>query len=60
MNRGTRTGDLKVLRETEMPAALVEIGFLSNWGECQQLLDEEYQNLLARKIADGIFEELSL
>ena len=41
-----------------MPAVLVEMGFLSNASECQKLLDEEYQEELAQKIAEGILQEL--
>lgn len=52
--RGTRTADFRVLRKTDMPAILVELGYLSNRGECGSLTDKEYQELLADKIVEGI------
>lgn len=54
--RGTKTEDFRVLRKTTMPAALVEIGYLSNARECRNLTDEDYQQKLAQKIAEGIIK----
>lgn len=47
-----------VLQNTQMPAVLVEMGFLSNYSERQELLNDEYQEILSQKIADGIMQEL--
>lgn len=58
VNRGTRTADFRVLMKTEMPAALVEIGFLSNRAEREKLLEEEYQELLAERLAKGILQTM--
>lgn len=55
-NRGTKTADYRVLRKTDMPAVLVELGYLSNGEECGKLADKEYQKLLARKIAEAVLE----
>lgn len=52
--RGTRTANFRVLTKTDMPAVLVEIGYLSNQGERAKLTDESYQKLLAEKLAEGI------
>ncbi|MCI8585430.1 MAG: N-acetylmuramoyl-L-alanine amidase [Lachnospiraceae bacterium] len=52
--RGTRTANFRVLTKTDMPAVLVEIGYLSNQGERGKLTDESYQELLAGRLADGI------
>lgn len=42
-----------------MPAALVEVGFLSDAGERTLLQTEEYQEKLAEGIAQGIIEYLN-
>lgn len=52
--RGTRTANFRVLTRTDMPAVLVEIGYLSNRDECAKLTEESYQKLLAEKLAAGI------
>lgn len=57
-DRGIKTADYVVIKETDMPAALVEVGFLSDSGERQLLQQEEYQKKLAEGIAAGILEYL--
>lgn len=54
--RGTRTADFRVLRKTEMPAVLVELGYLSSREERNLLTQEDYQELLAGRLAEGIME----
>ncbi|NCB62850.1 MAG: hypothetical protein EOM52_04430, partial [Clostridia bacterium] len=44
---GVQDEDLAVLRETAMPAALAEVGFMSNPDECERLTDPDYQAVLA-------------
>lgn len=44
----------QVLMGTQMPAALIEMGFLSNEEETLLLQDSSYQTLLAQGIAAGI------
>lgn len=53
-NRGLKTADYRVLRKTDMPAVLIELGYMSNPEECKKLTDEDYQELLAERIAAGI------
>ena len=43
-----------VLRETAIPAVLIEVGFLTNTDERGKLLSPEYQELLVEAIASGI------
>lgn len=46
--------NLVVLRETKMPAVLVETGFLSNSAEEKLLFTEDYQNKIVNGIIKGI------
>lgn len=48
------TGDLYILRQTKVPAVIIECGFLSNPEEEVLLMDEAYQNKLADAICLGI------
>lgn len=45
---------LVVIRETDMPACLVETGFLSNAAERELLVKPEYQQRIAEGIVSGI------
>jgi len=51
---GEARPDLAVLRTAEMPAALVECGFMSTPEELSLLGDAAYQALLAQGIAEGV------
>ncbi len=53
-NRGVKEMSFAVIRETTMPAVLLELGFMSNWAELSKLITDSYQNLLAHSVADGI------
>ena len=57
-DRGERSADFVVLRETDMSAALVEMGYMSSPGELARLLDASYQDKLAQGIAEGIAQYL--
>jgi len=56
--RGIKQKAFYVLKHTTMPAALVEMGFLTDPEEARWLNEGVNQNLLARAIAEGI--EISL
>ena len=56
--RGVKSKDLAVLRETKMPAVLIELGFVSNPGDRAKLTDSAWQDDAAKVIADGIAEAL--
>ncbi len=51
---GIRQGNLYVLRNTNMPAALVEVGFLSNPQEAARLAKPNYRLEVARGLLAGI------
>lgn len=53
-DREVKTADYTVILGTDMPAALVEMGFFTNEQERTLLRSEEYQQKLAQGIADGI------
>lgn len=54
-DRGVKSySNLCVLRTTEMPSALTEVAFLSNPEEERLLNQDNFQNLAARAIAEGI------
>lgn len=48
-----------VLERARMPAALVEVGFLSNPEEARRLADPAYQDRLCRAIFDGVVDYLT-
>lgn len=56
--RNIKEENYKVLRDTEMPAVLLEIGYLSNIEEWADLQSIEYQNTLAQAIFEGIIAML--
>lgn len=53
-SRGTKHGDFAVIRKTEMPAVLVEAGFLTNASEMENIKDPVYLKKLALGISLGI------
>jgi N-acetylmuramoyl-L-alanine amidase len=55
-NRFTRTAGFYVLRHTESAAVLVEGGFMSNPREAKKLATDEYRELIADCIAEGILD----
>ncbi len=52
-------GNFQVLRDTKMPATLVEIGYMTNPMELQQMCSEDYQKELALSMAEGLKEVLT-
>jgi len=53
-NRGVKSANFVVLRETQMPACLVETEFISNNQQAQFLKDPANQQKIATAIAEGI------
>jgi N-acetylmuramoyl-L-alanine amidase len=54
VNRGVKQAPFRVLIGATMPAALVEVGFISNPNEEERLNRDDYQLLLAEAIYKGI------
>ena len=52
--RRVEHANFAVLRTSDVPAMLVETGFISNPGEEQRLADRDYQRSLASAILDGV------
>ncbi|WP_172196286.1 N-acetylmuramoyl-L-alanine amidase family protein [Saccharibacillus qingshengii] len=59
-DRKVQYGNFHVIRETTMPAALLEIGFVSNAAEAAQLKTDAFQQRVAEAIAKGLLEYLGL
>lgn len=53
-SRGVKTGNFHVIRETVMPAVLVEGGFITNQQERQKMRQRKYLDQIALGIAEGI------
>lgn len=49
-----------LLRKTEVPTVIVECGFLSNRAEAEKLAAEEYQQLVAEAVCQGILAYLQV
>lgn len=54
-SRGTKPARFQVLK-TNLPAILIEVGFISNSGEEKKLSSTSYRNKIAQAIARGILE----
>ena len=54
INRGVTRSDFKVLRETLMPAILIEAGFISNRAEAARCGSATHRQKIAQAIASGI------
>jgi len=51
---GVREGPFWVLVGAQMPAVLVEVGFISHPNEAKRLVDDRYRQKMALGLADGI------
>ncbi|NMS91220.1 N-acetylmuramoyl-L-alanine amidase [Clostridioides difficile] len=57
-DRGIVENNFEVLRESSMPAILVECGFLTTPSEEQKIINEKYQDQLTEGIVQGILSYL--
>lgn len=55
-DRGVRQARFYVLRETSMPAVLVETGFVTGAEDAPQLANPAYRKVMAEAIARGILQ----
>lgn len=53
-NRGVKPANFSVVRNTEVPAILVEGGFMTHKAEMRKIKEPRYQNKIAWGIAQGI------
>lgn len=58
--RKEKANDYYILREINIPAVIVEVGFLSNAAEAARLTDESYQEQLAESILCGIMHHIAV
>jgi len=53
-NRGQKRANFAVIRETNMPAVLVEAAFCTNWNDAQVLKNPQFKEDFATQLANGI------
>lgn len=53
-SRGKKEADFRVLKLSQCPAVLIEMGYLSNYWEAKQLKDKDMQQKIATAITGGI------
>ncbi|MBQ1867875.1 N-acetylmuramoyl-L-alanine amidase [Selenomonas sp.] len=54
LNRGVKTANFYVIKHTNVPASLIELGFISNYREERLLNTDSYQQKLAGAVARAI------
>lgn len=57
-NRGVKMANWAVIRRSNMPAILLEVGFISNQEELANMCTDDYQNKVAKGIAEGIINTI--
>lgn len=56
--RNAKPEDYRVLRNTKMPAVLIELGFISNREERESLADNDYQMKMAEELVECILQNV--
>lgn len=59
-DRGVKKEAFKVIKDTTMPAVLVEAGFLSNTSDAKMLYDDASQNRISAELVAGMYEFLKV
>jgi N-acetylmuramoyl-L-alanine amidase len=57
---GVKPAPFWVLVGAQMPSVLVETGYVTNPTECRRLANADYQDRIAKGIAEGIYNYLLL
>lgn len=57
---GTLTANFQVLRDTKMPAVLIECGFMDSATDTPQILTEEFATKTAHGLCNGLVKSLNL
>src|SRR5699024_2681178 len=55
-DRGVKRENLFVLRDSDMPSVLIEVGYLTNPDEQEKMNSDNFQEQIAHSIVDGIEE----
>lgn len=58
-DRGVTVENFFVLTDTNMPAALIEVGYITNPLDEQKMLTESFQLAVAKAVADGVTQYLA-
>jgi N-acetylmuramoyl-L-alanine amidase len=58
-NRGVKDYHFYVVRNNNVPSVLVELGFITNSSDYQKLISDQYQNIFAQSIYNGIVQYYS-
>lgn len=58
-DRGVKDGNLHVNRESKMPSALIEVGFIDNASDAAKLAQSSYKQQIAKGIVEGIIKYLT-
>ncbi|MCP6297188.1 N-acetylmuramoyl-L-alanine amidase, partial [Klebsiella pneumoniae] len=53
-NRGSRQENYQVLRQTKVPAVLLELGYISNPTDETMIKDQLHRQILEQAIVDGL------
>ena len=53
-DRGLKRARFEILRTAEMPAVLIECGFMSDPAEAQRIFDSVFRRRMAKAIVDGV------
>ncbi|KGM45020.1 hypothetical protein NP83_08565 [Neobacillus niacini] len=59
-DRGVKTTNFQIVRETKMTALIVEFAFMTNLNEAMKMRTSEYQKKAARAVVDGLVAHYGL